>query len=49
MITRMKSNLQYTVKRQRMIDRDNPVKQGTISDQQIQLDSATDLATDPPA
>jgi len=40
MITRMKNNLQYTVKQRRMIDQDNPVNQGIISDQQIQLDSA---------
>jgi hypothetical protein len=40
MITRMKNNLQYTVKLRRMIDHDNPVNQGIISDQQIQLDSA---------
>jgi len=39
-ITRMKSNLQYTVKQQRVIDQDNSVNQGIIADQLIQLDSA---------
>jgi hypothetical protein len=40
MITRMKSNLQYAVKQPRPIDRDNPVNEGIVSDQLIQLNSA---------
>lgn len=40
MITRMKSNLQYTVKHSRVIDQDKPVNEGIVRDQQIQLNSA---------
>jgi len=40
MITRMKSNLTFTVKQSSDIDLDNPANQGIISDRQIQLDSA---------
>lgn len=40
LITRMKSNLQFTVQHSRVIDQENPFNQGVIRDQQIQLDSA---------
>jgi len=40
MITRMKSNLQYSVEQERVIDRENPVNEGIVSDQQLQLNSA---------
>ena len=40
LITRMKSNLNFTVQKSRAIDDDNAVNQGVIGDQQIQLDSA---------
>ena len=38
-ITRMKSNLNYTVQQTRDIDEANAVNQGVVRDQQIQLDS----------
>ena len=40
LITRMKSNLKFTVQKSRAIDDDNAVNRGVIRDQQIQLDSA---------
>jgi hypothetical protein len=40
LITRMKSNLKFTVQKSRAIDDENAVNQGVIRDQQIQLDSA---------